>query len=100
MLSRFPLLPIEQLIRVDRNSSLYNEGDRRSVFYAQSWALAHMLLLGEPLRRQRVVSWREREAPKGVAFPGDPRQWEKTRHETARLTELGERLLGLTSWKE
>jgi hypothetical protein len=50
VLSRFPLLPIEQLIRVDRSSSLYNEGDRRSVFYAQSWALAHMLLLGEPAR--------------------------------------------------
>ena len=36
-------------------------------------------------------AWREREAPKGVAFPGDPRGWEKTRYDTAELTPLGER---------
>ncbi len=53
----------------------------------------------QALRLQRVTSWREREAPKGVAFPGDPRGWEKTRYGTAELTSLGERLLGLTPWK-
>ena len=54
----------------------------------------------EALRRQRITSWREREAPRGVAFPGDPREWEKTRYETARLTELGKRLLGYNLWNE
>ena len=44
------LLPLEELLRVTRSSPLYNEGDRRSIFYAQSWALTHLLLLGEPNR--------------------------------------------------
>jgi Phytanoyl-CoA dioxygenase (PhyH) len=46
----------------------------------------------------RVRSWREREAPKRAAFPGDPRDWERTRYPTAVLTPLGERLLGARSW--
>jgi ectoine hydroxylase-related dioxygenase (phytanoyl-CoA dioxygenase family) len=50
------------------------------------------------LREQRIRSWREREAPVGHAFPGDPRGWEQKRHEPARLTALGERILGLQSW--
>jgi ectoine hydroxylase-related dioxygenase (phytanoyl-CoA dioxygenase family) len=51
------------------------------------------------LREWRVRSWREREAPQGYAFPGDPRQREKTDYATAALTPLGERLLGLRSWR-
>jgi ectoine hydroxylase-related dioxygenase (phytanoyl-CoA dioxygenase family) len=46
----------------------------------------------------RIRSWREREAPKGYSLHGDPRYWERDRYETARLTPLGEKLLGLTSW--
>jgi hypothetical protein len=49
-------------------------------------------------RDARVRSWREREPPKRPAFPGDPRNWERTRYETATLTLLGEKLLGLRSW--
>ena len=44
-------LPLEQVIGAEQDSSLYNEGARRSMFYAQSWALVHMLLNGEPDRR-------------------------------------------------
>lgn len=51
------------------------------------------------LRETRVASWRERTAPQGFAFPGDPRGWERTRQETAALTPLGERILGLASWR-
>jgi tetratricopeptide (TPR) repeat protein len=43
-LQRDPLLPLAELLRVDYGSPLYNEGDRRSVFYAESWALVHLLL--------------------------------------------------------
>ncbi len=50
------------------------------------------------LRQERIRSWREREAPKGFAFPGDPREWEKNRASAATLTPLGEKLLGLESW--
>lgn len=50
------------------------------------------------LREWRVNSWKNRIAPEGYAFPGDPRNWEQTKYETAELTELGERLLGLRDW--
>ena len=49
------------------------------------------------MAEERVRLWREREAPRGLAFPGDPRGWEK-RYPRAELTELGERLLGLQHW--
>jgi Phytanoyl-CoA dioxygenase (PhyH) len=50
------------------------------------------------LREWRINSWKNRIAPEGYAFPGDPRNWEQTRYETAVLNELGERLLGLKNW--
>jgi ectoine hydroxylase-related dioxygenase (phytanoyl-CoA dioxygenase family) len=50
------------------------------------------------LREARIKSWREREAPQGYAFPGDPRAWEKLKYPTATLTPLGERILGLSDW--
>jgi hypothetical protein len=49
-------------------------------------------------RDARIRSWRERQPPSRPAFPGDPREWERTRYATASLTPLGERLLGLRSW--
>lgn len=52
------------------------------------------------LRQWRIASWRDRIAPEGYAFPGDPRNWEQTRYERAKLSELGEKLLGLRSWDE
>ena len=51
------------------------------------------------LRDWRVTSWERREPPQGYAFPGDPREWEKTRYPCSTLTELGEKLLGKRSWK-
>lgn len=50
------------------------------------------------LREWRVRSWRNRIAPEGYAFPGDPRNWERERYATAELTPLGEKLLGLKPW--
>ncbi len=54
----------------------------------------------EALRQWRITSWRDRVAPEGYAFPGDPRNWERDRHQTAELNELGRKLLGLDSWEE
>ena len=51
------------------------------------------------LREWRINSWKNRVAPEGFAFPGDPRNWEQTKYETAVLSDLGERLLGLKSWQ-
>jgi hypothetical protein len=52
----------------------------------------------ETERQERIRLWRERDHPKRDAFPGDPREWEKHNAETAKLTDLGERLLGLRRW--
>ncbi|MEO5896812.1 MAG: hypothetical protein ABIS06_14030 [Vicinamibacterales bacterium] len=46
------LLTIDELLGVQRDSPLYNEGDRRSLFYAQSWGLVHMLMSGDASRAQ------------------------------------------------
>lgn len=46
----------------------------------------------------RITSWKNRIAPEGYAFPGDPRNWEQIRYPKADLTELGEKLLGLKKW--
>jgi ectoine hydroxylase-related dioxygenase (phytanoyl-CoA dioxygenase family) len=54
----------------------------------------------DDLREIRVRSWREMEPPQGFAFPGDPREWEKKNCSPAKLTALGERLLGLRRWSE
>ena len=39
-------LPLRTVLRLDGASPLYNEGDGRGMFYAESWALAHWALLG------------------------------------------------------
>ncbi len=52
----------------------------------------------ESLREWRVNSWKNRIAPTGYAFPGDPRNWEQTKYDTAELSALGEKLLGLKKW--
>ncbi len=46
----------------------------------------------------RVNSWKNRIAPEGYAFPGDPRNWEQVKYTTAKLSTLGEKLLGLKNW--
>lgn len=52
----------------------------------------------EELRQWRVSSWKERRAPEGYAFPGDPRGWEQSKYPTANLSPLGRKLLGLDKW--
>lgn len=45
----------------------------------------------------RINSWKERKAPEGFAFPGDPGGWEQTKYETAVLCDL-RKLPGLEKW--
>ncbi|MDE0471788.1 MAG: phytanoyl-CoA dioxygenase family protein [Ekhidna sp.] len=52
----------------------------------------------QDLRNWRINSWKNRIPPQGYAFPGDPRNWEQTKYDTAELSELGEKLLGLKKW--
>ena len=48
----------------------------------------------EALKNWRIHSWKNRVAPEGFAFPGDPRNWEQTKYKTAELSALGEKLVG------
>ena len=52
----------------------------------------------ESLKKWRINSWKNRIAPEGYAFPGDPRNWEQKKHSTAQLSPLGEKLLGSSKW--
>lgn len=52
----------------------------------------------ESLRQWRINSWKNRIAPEGYAFPGDPRNYEQTKYDTAELSPLGRKLLGLDKW--
>ncbi|MBA3298279.1 MAG: hypothetical protein H0U19_15245, partial [Acidobacteria bacterium] len=57
LLNTRTLLPLDELLSVERDSPLYNEGERRSVFYAQSWALVHMLMSGEPSLSEQLAQY-------------------------------------------
>jgi tetratricopeptide (TPR) repeat protein len=44
-LLRERFMPLPQLIAVDTQSALYGEAQRRSIFYAEAWALTHYLMI-------------------------------------------------------
>jgi len=45
------MLPLRTLFQVDQSSPYYNESDKQSIFYAESWALLHYLILGKDGQR-------------------------------------------------
>lgn len=47
ILREHELLPLETLFSIGTNSPHYNEQDKTGIFYGQSWALVHYLMLGE-----------------------------------------------------
>jgi tetratricopeptide (TPR) repeat protein len=47
LLNSQPMLEFQRLLAADHTSPEYNETDRASVFYAQSWLLTHYLLFGK-----------------------------------------------------
>jgi uncharacterized protein DUF1570 len=49
------LLPIETLLNVEQGSPYYNEANRASVFYAESWALVHYLMLDPEAHQQQLL---------------------------------------------
>ena len=54
------LLKLDELLSVNRDSPLYNEKDRRSVFYAQSWALTHWILRSQPDKTKALFTYLDR----------------------------------------
>jgi tetratricopeptide (TPR) repeat protein len=64
-------IPLRELMAVRHDSPLYNEGDRRSIFYAESWAMLHYFMVGKPQRMPQLVKYLERYsagASSDVAF--------------------------------
>ncbi len=67
------LMPIRELTSVTHQSPVYNEGNRRSVFYAQSWALVHYLTVGNQARAPQFCDYLARlrgGTPLAEAFSG------------------------------
>ncbi len=47
------LLPLKTLFSIGHNSPHYNEDDKSGIFYGQSWALVHYLMLGDSTRQEQ-----------------------------------------------
>jgi Tfp pilus assembly protein PilF len=50
------LIPIDVLMQADAGSPYYNEQNRASVFYAESWAIVHYLLMDPTARKRQLLS--------------------------------------------
>jgi tetratricopeptide (TPR) repeat protein len=50
------LIPLDVLFRVDASSPYYNEGNKVSVFYAESWALTHYLMIGDKQSHRQMLT--------------------------------------------
>lgn len=48
------MLPLQTLFEVDHKSPNYNESNKSSIFYAQSWALMHYLIIGKAGRVEQL----------------------------------------------
>lgn len=53
------LIPLEVLFRVDHSSPYYNESNKVSIFYAESWLATHYLMIGSPEAHKLLVRYLE-----------------------------------------
>lgn len=49
-------IPLDVLFKVDHNSPYYNENNKTSMFYAESWALVHYLMVGDKAAHRPMFS--------------------------------------------
>jgi tetratricopeptide (TPR) repeat protein len=59
LLNERRFLPLEQLFAVTTESKEYNEVEKQGLFYAESWALVHYMMLGPPDRSARFREFLE-----------------------------------------
>ena len=57
LLRRRGLLPLETLLRADYTSEFYLRESRTAIFYAQSWLLAHYLLVGRAGGQEQLAEY-------------------------------------------
>ncbi len=77
------------LFSVEHNSKEYNDRDRRSIFYAQSWLTVHYFLnqrKGEQLGTYLALATNHVPAPEAIkkAFGMDPAELDRTLHQYAQ----------------
>jgi tetratricopeptide (TPR) repeat protein len=77
-------MPLAELIAVDHSSPLYNEGSKRSIFYAESWVLTHYAMTEMPNGRAAINRYTaasaEGQAPIEAfrdAFAATPAEFDK-----------------------
>jgi uncharacterized protein DUF1570 len=51
------LLPLNVLFKVDHGSPYYNESEKTSIFYAESWLLTHYLMIGNPEAHKLLIKY-------------------------------------------
>jgi tetratricopeptide (TPR) repeat protein len=50
------LMPLNVLFKVDQSSPYYNEDHKTSIFYAESWALMHYLMVGDKASHRPMLA--------------------------------------------
>lgn len=72
LLRRSSMLSLRTLFEVDHKSPHYNEREKQSIFYAQSWALMHYLLIGKQGKAAQLTKFLDlvaADVPMETAFP-------------------------------
>ena len=54
------MLPLKTLFSIDTDSPHYNERDKAGIFYGESWALVHYLMLGDRARQDQFRKFLQR----------------------------------------
>jgi tetratricopeptide (TPR) repeat protein len=62
LLRQFEMLPLKTLFSVGTDSPHYNEQDKQGIFYGESWALVHYLMLGDRARQDQFKQFLSRVA--------------------------------------
>jgi tetratricopeptide (TPR) repeat protein len=57
MMNGNAFIPLPTLFTVDHGSPYYNEAERQGIFYSQSWALIHYLMLGNKTRSPQFLKF-------------------------------------------
>jgi len=60
LLRQSELLPLNTLFSIGTNSEHYNEENKTGIFYGQSWALVHYLMLGDRNRQDQFKRFLDR----------------------------------------
>jgi tetratricopeptide (TPR) repeat protein len=62
LLRQVEMLPLKTLFSVGTDSPHYNERDKAGIFYAESWALVHYLMLGDRAQQDQFRRFLQRVA--------------------------------------